>query len=365
MSKYDDFIELLKEADVMARQDDPRNGPRSQLPQGVTGQPFSPEVFESLEDSTSWSEALDARRSRSFTDGIERDFDEDALAWYLNFHFDPERCGVYLTDVGIDLLADWILRDNVSSPLEVTSEQYCSALQEAAQVLLDHERFHHKAEVAVANLELVSGKRIYVPSRTSRDPFHRQLEEALATAEMIRGDRPRRALERRFEGGASIRERLHLHPMGYREAGNYATRRDFRKGRISLVEALLPLMTSSLGKSHQILSASYDTLFSRNSRVYRVADGSALSRALDESTSLYYRVFRPDEMISALIKNFDYVVVPNAGNGSHTKLESTRHGCLMQSIPRTNPVSRTVMTSIASNLGFRGRRREMYEALGL
>ena len=365
MSKYSEIIKRLGEVGVLARQDDQGMEPRSRLPQGITGDPFAIETFDSLEGSSSWLEALDERRSREFSSDVGQDFDEDALAWYLSFHFNSDKCGIYLTDFGIDFIADWILKDYVESASEVTSEQYRWALHEAAQVLLDHERFHHKFEVAVANLELISGTRIFVPSRLSRDRTIQHLEEALATAEMIRGGRPPRATERLFDGGASIRKRLNSHPPGYRDAGSYTSNTDFRRGRISLLENVHPMMISSPNKSHRILLASYDSLFSRNTRLHRVGNDSALSRALGEAVSLYQRLFRPDEIISGLVNNFDYAIVSKGGKGSHTKLESTRQGCPMQLIPRTNPVSPTVMTSVVVNLGYQGRRREMFRDLGL
>jgi hypothetical protein len=128
------------------------------------------------------------------------------------------------------------------------------------------------------------------------------------------------------------------------------------KGLESLV---VVLVVDRITAEHQELC--YVAVSRARSRLFVVGDKSPLSRAITELMDCFYLTLSPAELTAALEKHFQYQVDYQFGKGSHAKLTGTQLPMLI--IPRRDPVSREVFASIVADLGYRGRRRELFKKL--
>lgn len=144
----------------------------------------------------------------------ERGF--DALAFYVPFHFDPSRCGIYLREEGLYTLTARIycafdeldaINGSGSMTLDFdevapTHEPWSSdperiavllAFDLATEILLRHEWFHHQVELLAAYLEDARDERSYVQYHENvyEETFADSecIEESLANASVARSRR--------------------------------------------------------------------------------------------------------------------------------------------------------------------------------
>jgi hypothetical protein len=143
----------------------------------------------------------------------------DVLAYYLPFHFYRQNWGIYLLASGVARLATVLLTED---PLARTDQ---SRLELARRLLLGHEEWHFRSELAAAGAEVVGRLPAY------QDYFLRgaatSLEEALANAWALRytfgtaksGARDRAIAWMRSQG------------PGYRNFASWLRQQQFEEGK--------------------------------------------------------------------------------------------------------------------------------------
>ncbi len=362
MGKFEKMISALKSEGLLAGNDELSSNSRQEsLPRDSQFKSLDLRDFGNVQNSSSWKEALGARQGKEF----DRAFCEvpEDLAWYLSYHFDSANCGIYLTEFGIELFADWILQDNFTKAADITSDAYALALAEACELLVDHENFHHQVEVAVSRIELLTRRKLYVPSRKQRLVRTKDNEEALATSQSITSGRKSRISRTPYDAGRSIETRLAWFPPGYRDAKRYKLNSDWELGKIELLRDLCEFTDDAMELSQKMLKSSYGNLFRRNQRLYMVEEGTPLSRVFTESASSLYIQIHPDDLIKRLGKTFGYQI--DHQKGSHRVLKSPREGFPVVPIPLDNPVTRTVLLSIMRRMGYLGQHKNFYKEIGL
>lgn len=102
----------------------------------------------------------------------------DAIAFYLPFHYYPERWGIYYSESGLRELAEGIK----GRPLAAGDQ---GILDLTLKLLFDHERFHFMAEIAATRAEVILVSPVYdVYFANGSNAEH---EEAMANAQALRG----------------------------------------------------------------------------------------------------------------------------------------------------------------------------------
>jgi hypothetical protein len=114
-------------------------------------------------------------RSRLLSAGV------DGLGWYVSFHQIGVQWGIYIPVSGLVLTALGTF-GSLSCDLE-------TKITLAFRLIHQHEMFHFGADYAMAQLEILSAKPVWVPAREKlrdKDLGYRRHEEQLANAWMMR-----------------------------------------------------------------------------------------------------------------------------------------------------------------------------------
>jgi mRNA-degrading endonuclease RelE of RelBE toxin-antitoxin system len=179
-----------------------------------------------------------------------KDDGTDALAWYVSFHFDPHRWGIYILDKGI-----YYLSKNVFSKSELTSKSglpfnMLDLLQQSYKFLFLHEYFHFITDIAASTFEVAASfksgitKPIYYTEYINKvymkpASIYEPLEEALANAFAYN----------KFSGKAlksQLMKFMKNQGSGYSTFDNYPKNK-FREGRKKLSTSLCSSQKMGLG----------------------------------------------------------------------------------------------------------------------
>jgi hypothetical protein len=167
----------------------------------------------------------------------------DTLAYYLPYHFYPEKWGVYLRASGILYLAS-VLKEAAGAPADA------ELLELSRRILFEHEFFHFIAETACSQAEVVANIRLYEPYFPN--PYAAPHEEALANAYACR-----RAMRGRSAHiKAQVSTWMSRQPEGYRDYHRWLTRARFDTGcRRAAHYMLQPIPITGPGEFLLALSA--------------------------------------------------------------------------------------------------------------
>ncbi len=216
-------------------------------------------------------------------------FVENALAWYSGFHQSETGCGVYITVQGLHVIASIIINKHVEDPSKATLEQWTQALMIAWDLLQEHERFHHKYEVAVSTVELLIGKALYVPAAIEGAKFKNpqwRLEEALATSRMLKynhgATRSLISADMLKSLKAAMNDYVPKLGVGYSDGLKYSSAAPFQQGQTELLADIIGTRLE-IHQSLATYARQYKGLFPVDDRVTLVSDRSALSKILRDA----------------------------------------------------------------------------------
>jgi hypothetical protein len=182
----------------------------------------------------------------------------EPLAFYRPFHLYPENWGIYLRESGVLVVASILKGSDQLGPDD------SDFIELGRKLLLSHEHFHFKAEVACARAEVVAGKRIY--NVYYEDTYAAAHEEALANARAYR-DLPHEPADLRQR----VSDWMEAQGPGYNEFKNWEAPRKFRKGCRRAARHMLKYL-HNFGKSKTPAEFLFDSMGRLKSPVYLVLD---------------------------------------------------------------------------------------------
>lgn len=154
----------------------------------------------------------------------------DVLAYYLPFHFNRRRWGIYLRSHGIVHLASLLKK----GPLGIADAR---TVQLARDILFEHEFFHFLTEAAATRCEFYARRKLYRPYYAQAPAWN--LEEALANAHAFRRTIRRDAAV--FH--AQVFGIMKRSPVGYRDFDNFLGPSKFVTGQRDAVAFVMTPIT--------------------------------------------------------------------------------------------------------------------------
>lgn len=155
-------------------------------------QPLEDRIQTSLQPSD-----LHTLLAREWHSNLDREFSEkgtDAYAWYSTFRKDPNNWGIFIPLSKLIMFASRMYQYSAAhcqvfdAAVRSGWPPAFDCLRVALRTLLAHEYTHFAMDYAIAQIELLALKDIYLPaSRALRQPFgHKFEEEKLANASKLR-----------------------------------------------------------------------------------------------------------------------------------------------------------------------------------
>lgn len=218
--------------------------------------------------SDDFSEILEANPLTSESKMVDRV--QNPIAWYLPYHFEEDRWGIFISTSAIEQYAINLWRALVSKDiLTENAEGLSNAIKLALVSIEGHERFHHRVENMVSRQEVLAEMGFYTkdvfkklrkvgidPKSTGRPKLSAsELEEALCNAHGASLHVLRRARTGLDDAVLDqVSEAIHELDSGltggYQHGSEFRTNQDMKFGQSGLIEGYL--RARYVSKSHQL-----------------------------------------------------------------------------------------------------------------